>query len=290
MPRSNAEVDRLSNFEGMAFHSLLADATRPVRIVLGYGGYRTEAGLRDGFIRYIQGRLPEPGAAPTRGFGPADFPSLVICEEIALVKLNGMPLAARANQPETWPCFGSAHLKTGILLLEVLWTRLSSFLPGLAPTLLGDDLTIESTFPLLLARVGAISVGGEMRLGWVYESVEPSAKELRAALPDAQWEPAAVSPEVHATILPIAMKGGGLDLNDPEFRAWLTASSIDYESHVQHLLATNLVWIEDERWLRALADDINTVFLPDGRIAVANASDPRFVRWIENQRDRELPT
>ncbi len=286
MPRNDVEIDALSPFQGMVFHSLLADAVRPVRIVLAYGGYRTESGLRDGFIRYIQGYVPEAGAPPARGFGPADFPNLLICENLSIVKLNGMPLAARASEPETWPCFGSAHAKSGVLLLEVLWTRLSSFLPGLAPGLLGDDLTIEATYPLLLARVKSVMVNDEPRLGWVYESLEPSAKQLRAGLPDTQWNPAIVSAEVNATISAIGQHDGRLDLNDPEFRSWLTASSISFDAHIENLLATDLVWIEEGRWLRSLADEINTVFLPDGRIAVANSSDPRLARWVEMQHKR----
>ncbi|MFN8669642.1 MAG: DUF6602 domain-containing protein [Gemmatimonadaceae bacterium] len=280
-PTSEADLDRMSSFDEMVSYSLISDAMRPVRIVLGYDGFRTERGVREALLKYLELNSPSPGSPPTRGFGPADLPNLVLCNHLALVKLNGMPFAARIGEKEAWACLGSAHESSGALLLEVLWTRLQSFNPEIS-TLLGDDLTIETTYPLLLARVGSVMVDGHEHRGWMYEVVDRSETELKSWNPNAKWEPAPITPDLQATIVFMARRGGVLDLHDPEIRSELEAVG-DLDAHIEMLLGTGLLWLDKQRWLRSLADNIVTVFLPDGRMAAANQSDPRFVRWIEQQ-------
>lgn len=279
-PRSNEEVDRLSVYSQMVFHSIVYDAIRPVRIVMGYGGIRSERGLREAMLNYIERHLPQLPGQISMGFGPAQLPTLVLSGDFALLKLNGMPLAARVEQPEIWPCFGSAHGKSGVLLLEVLWTRIASLAPPVGAALLGDDLTIEGTTPLLFAKVRTATIGGIEGYGWQYVSPAMTAAALRIGVEDEQWTPLIITPVEQTTLALLAAHGGRLELTDAALSTAWGGEEMALPLFIARLVDARLAWVEEGRWLRSHADTIHTAFLPDGRIAVADAEDPRLRRWI----------
>ena len=286
MPRDGDEVDRMSPFGAMLFHSLMQDAMRPLRIVLGFDGFRTEFGLRESLLDYLEANVPTTPGDITDGFGPGQLPNLILSGEQAIVKLNGMPLAAVTPAPEVWVCFGSATRKSAPLLLEVLWTRIASRLPEIAH-LIGDELTVEGTTPLLFAEARSVDGAEGARFGWQYIAAPVSRAELRVGVMDAEWAPIVVAQAEQRTLWLLAARRGRMALDDESFVESLASEGIDRDEHLRRLALARLIWIEDGKWLRSLADTLNTVFLPDGRIVVADAADPRLHRWIESQRGGE---
>jgi hypothetical protein len=81
----------------LIFHSMVADQIAPIRIILGYGGYSTEYGLREGFLQYLGRNLN------VLGFGPPSVPNLIVAGKASLVKLSGHPYHAQLLPNGRWP-------------------------------------------------------------------------------------------------------------------------------------------------------------------------------------------
>jgi len=94
LPETEADWEEMTYAEQMLHVTLADEARYPVRIVLGYNGYATEAGLRDSFARFLEDAT-RGGAA--QGFGVRSLPTLVTCGGYGLVKANGMPTSPRST-------------------------------------------------------------------------------------------------------------------------------------------------------------------------------------------------
>jgi hypothetical protein len=106
----------------MLYHLLVVEATQPVRVVLGFEGYRSERALRAGLVDALTER-PQG-----RGFGPMALPSLVLARESSLIKLNGMPFVGPYDSARgAWYFYGSRGVNSMQSLLELPWTRLNYY-------------------------------------------------------------------------------------------------------------------------------------------------------------------
>src|SRR5215831_13002348 len=96
-PRSYDDAAAMPEHLGFIFHTLVVEQFSPVRIIFGYEGYIDEFGLRDGFVKFIQGNLATP-----KGFGIGSFPNLIVCRENSLLKMNGQPYISPMAD-DWWP-------------------------------------------------------------------------------------------------------------------------------------------------------------------------------------------
>ena len=80
---------RFTDRENIIYHYLMMEAFHPLRIVIGYYGYTTEYGLREGFSKKLEQILKN---GVVRGYSPSSFPSLFICGNSTIIKNNGMPI------------------------------------------------------------------------------------------------------------------------------------------------------------------------------------------------------
>ena len=71
----------------MLYHTLVMEHLSPIRIVLGYHGYQSEAALRKCMIDFLS-----DDNLGGKGFGVASFPQLIISDKFSLIKLNGATL------------------------------------------------------------------------------------------------------------------------------------------------------------------------------------------------------
>lgn len=158
------------------FHTIMLEPFKTIRVILGYDGFRTEAGFRQALITELGRRM---GSA---GYGPGSLPQLMISGGYTLCKANGQPFSIPMIDGK-WPFYFSSAVNPLHLLLEYLWTRLAREYD--IGGMWGDDLRIEVPHPFLFA----IPDEQQGRLGWQFEYVELTKTELADLGDFEEWEP-----------------------------------------------------------------------------------------------------
>lgn len=139
----SGELGDLTSATGELLRTLAHEQLAPVRVVFGYDGYVDEFGLRNGFLDALK-KVPD-GLA-----GPAVLPNLIVCRTNTLLKLNGHPYIVPELDDGQWHIFGSTRKAPMVLLLELLWTRLSNEFQARFPV--DDTLKMEAIAPLLSGK------------------------------------------------------------------------------------------------------------------------------------------
>ena len=163
------EVDMLPLGKRMMLRTLLYEHVLPVRIALGYHGFSTEHSLRAAFVDYIDEGVSRSNKELS--FVPFSFPNLILSDNHALIKFNGMPYAAPLTDERKWPFYGSLSNRSMRLLLELIWSRLS-YRYKLGSTMFDDKL--ECFHPLLYCE----PYEKNDQRGWTYSSLELSRADL----------------------------------------------------------------------------------------------------------------
>jgi hypothetical protein len=277
----------LSVEDKMLFICLAKDSIAPLRIVLGYEGFVSELGLRNAFLDYLKRQLvsreerkESDSGEPAPALGPHELPSLIICRDSVLLKLNGMPysgyveahaLPTTASGATWWTLYGSSSGNPILFLLEVIWTRLRHGF-GVPPEVFGEDLELERIAPLLFALPVADK-------GWQYLEHRLSESELENVQCDTEWQPC-FPDDVQSTILHILCRDEEIDLdNDPDLQSFLVANGTTTEELVTRMQATGLVYLDPGRRLRLLTEQCRVGVLPDGRWFAGEDSTGRLTRW-----------
>jgi hypothetical protein len=271
------DLSRLPWEKEMIAHALMWDVALPVRVVFGYGGYKSEKTLRDGFVDYLNRVLAEYSAAGgAAGYGPASLPSLIISGHSSLVKLNAMPYSVRHNGGDgSWLVYGSYRERPGLLLLELLWTRLASL--RIVPVdVFGDDMDLEAINPLLYAKPHRTSERG----GWLYELVDLSNDELREPQPVAAWAPTPLT-DAEAVLMMYLCQHGSLDTSTDEFwRDYSQAHAADLDSSLSRLRLAGIAAVDHQGILRLLTEQCAVVCHPQLGYLAGENSTGRLTRWV----------
>lgn len=167
-------------------HVLITQATLPVTIVLGYNGLKSEFSVRERYYEYLAQNVTTDESR-IEGFGPVNFPSIVICEGTSLVKLMGCPFCAPLNSElgGWWDFIGSSHYNPMYFLLEIIWTKLS-YKYGLPPGIFGADLETPQLSPFLSCRTHEDK--GKV-VGWDYYYNYRTREQLEEINGTIVWEP-----------------------------------------------------------------------------------------------------
>lgn len=200
----------------LILHTMMADQLAPLRIIFGFKGYSTERGLRTGFLKYLRENLK------VLGFGPPSLPSLIVAKGASLVKLSGHPYHTQRSANGRWPIVASSHVNPLLLVLELVWTRLSYDHP-IAP-LFGEDLDVEAMAPLLDAEPVQSNVS-QSGWGWQYYSHDLTKEQLAAGPDRESWTP--VELDAPQFIIVSSLCQADIDSDDPEFRNFLTGEGLD---------------------------------------------------------------
>jgi hypothetical protein len=254
----------------MIYHTLVVEACKPVRVMLGYDGFTSEVSLRAHYAKFIEKNVFRSG------YSPARFPSLIMCGSYSLIKLNGMPFAA-AMMSEFWDFYASSSTNAALLLLECLFTRIS-YLTSTAPDFFGDDLELEILNPLFR---GICVQRANNRPGWVMVAVDLSEKELEQAKATVQWEPARLN-EVQFVVVNMLCMWGDLPLDSPDLSAFLADHNYSAETLVDELRDLGLATV-DRGALAMLTDGCATVITPDGHYYAAENKSGRLTRWVQRR-------
>lgn len=116
VPPLRRDVKNLEFPLQILYHTLIMECISPIRIILGYHGFKSENSLRNSLIDFL--RENELYAA---GFGVHSFPQLIISDNFSLIKLNGQPYSA-ALQDNQWIFYASSRSNPVLLILELIWT------------------------------------------------------------------------------------------------------------------------------------------------------------------------
>jgi len=100
------------------YYSLMANVLNPLKIVFAYDGINSVEGLKKSILKLVEKNVGK------EGFLPCNFPDLVICGKIAMVKMNSLPFATPVTPHGIWPFYCSRKENPLTLLIEIIWYRL----------------------------------------------------------------------------------------------------------------------------------------------------------------------
>jgi hypothetical protein len=280
LPSKN-ELARLSQAEQLLYHSLVVEANLPLRIVIGFEGYASESALRNALVNLLTARVKRGGGAGIP-LGPVALPSLILCRDASLIKLNGMPYSAPYWPAEgAWGFLGSRGVKPAHAFLELLWTRLTYYY-GAPHSIFGEDLEVEAINLLFKGR--PIPHGTD--LGWALDVIDATEMELAEGVSDRPWEPAVLSKAAFVVVNELCRERP-VTLTDPDLIRFLQSEGMMPETLLEELNRARLAYAKDSK-LFLLTDECGCVIVPGVGFVAAENRDGRLERWLLRRlRERE---
>lgn len=265
------DVEKLSFQKQMIYHSLIMECFLPARIIFGYDGFKNEYSLREKFIEYIRANQSDDGSL--KGFGAVTLPNLIICGENALVKTNGFPYVVGLNTDD-WLMYASYNQKPLLLLLEIIWTKLSSIY-SINSNIFGDDIVFEVPKPLLIAI--------PHENGWEYLYISLTEKELNDIPAAMEWQPTYLS-DVEFCLINKLCRGDDVFINDSEFIAFVQSNNESIDCIIEHLNNERLIYVDGNK-IKLLTEQCMCLITPDGFCAGEN-KDGRMTKWLSNKQEK----
>jgi hypothetical protein len=254
------------------FHILNVESTLPARIVFGYEGYASEYSLREGFKNFlIDNKSSETEIK--KGYGPLNFPSLIINGNFSIFKGNGMPYGYKLVDGQWVLCVSSAE-NPMLKFLEIIWTQLS-YRYELPEIIFGEDLKKEGVNLYLLANI--VNISGIQ--AWNYEYTGLKKKTLEQNTGDEEWEPFKLNEIEHHAM---AFLCNNVEVRVCKLEKELNRffESEDIDKIVEKLLETDLVYIEKSS-IKLLTDKCRTAYIPGFGYCTAEDKSGRFTRWAD---------
>lgn len=261
-----SDLKKLSFEEEMIYHTLLNHEIMPVRIALGYYGYKSEFALREAFFSYLTDNVQ------SKGFSPVVFPDLIISGDSSLLKLHAMPYIGPIDVEGYWNFYGSTQDHPIRILLELIWTRLS-YKYSISSDIFGEDLEQEVINQFL--RCKAVRQGEAM--GWEvrYELIEKH--DLSNKPSTHEWMPEEVTDQ-EAVLLMMLCNYGTLKANDEPLEDYDLYNEKSLEEVIQSLQVRGLAY-QDEEEIGLLTDECQVV-TARGKWYVADNKSGRFSNWL----------
>ncbi len=255
----------------MIYRTLIVEFLSPVRIILGYHGFQTESGLRNAITTFLGDNLRQ------KGFGVGSFPQLIICDRYSLVKLNGQPYSTQMRD-DYWNFYASSRANPVRLILEFIWTRLSSRYD--IGGLWGEDLDLENLTAFLSGKIKQ----DENRIGWDFKST-PIKKELLETEPATlPWEPCYLT-DTQFVIINRLCEVGTERIDDPDLIEFLDNKRVDIEEFIKAIQSTGLVAARGNE-LKLTTRECLCAILPNGKFAAAENNTGRFTKWLLKIKDK----
>jgi hypothetical protein len=268
-PRSYDDVHKLPETLQYIFHTMVMEHLSPVRIVFSYDGFVDEYGLRQGFTRYL-----DTHGAGQRGFGVGSFPTLVICGQNSIIKLNGSPYVGKIDRDGWWMVLASNAENPLRILLELIWTRLSFATNMEMPP--DDTLRDEALHLLLSARLGRQGA----KLGWEYKYASASKILLQSIPAPEPWKPVEIDVNEYTFLHVLLRKEGQEELTNTEFVEFIGKEGIDVAAFISRLVEVRLI-ARSGSSVRLIDPSLFLGFTPDGRSWAASDSH-RFQLWLDD--------
>jgi hypothetical protein len=248
----------------------------PPRIILGYNGFKNERNFRQKFFEYLETNLTTDFANKIGGFGPHNFPNLIICENYTMMKNNGMPFVAPVNKELWWPFYTTSSYNSSYFLLEVIWSRLSYRFEQLPMDIFGEDLTMEPATLFLNCRLKKV----QENLGWELDYFNAQSQSLKDNTESIDWSPVFIDDTQHIIINELCSDGEIDLLTDKEIEGFVIKGG--YESlgiFIEKLNDTGLTYVVNNK-LRLLTDQCQCVIMGNGKIVAGDNKSGRLSNWL----------
>lgn len=263
-----SELEELPFHKQMVYHTLILESYLPIRIVLGYEGFKDEYSLREGFINFLSDN------EGMKGFGALNFPSLILCKESSIIKLNGMPYAARVNADDKWALCASYGKDPMLILLELIWTRLI-YKHNLSNSVFGDAFKVENINPFLVTT----AVTSEEIMGWTYDYIHKSRSALEEeAQKEEIWSPANVSNTAYVIFTNLC-NDIRVNFSDTRLIEFIESQNLTVEAVRNEVLETGLVHIDKDGDIHLSTKQCQCAITPEGFLVGENV-DGRFNKYI----------
>ncbi len=257
--------ETLTRENELIYTTIFMEQLMPVKIALGYDGFSSEFSLREGLIRFLE----EEGKG--QGYGVPAFPQLIICGKYSLIKGNGRPFSSPMRD-EYWDFMMSSKANPVLLMLELIWTKLSLEFDIGMPW--GDDLELEVLNEFLRAK--PMRHGDQY--GWILKYDELTNDNLESRESSVEWQPLEVTYPVYSTF--IQLNENNICITDPDFIEFAEKGFGSLSICINEVISTNFV-SSDGKFLSLISDDIIAASLPDGRFVIAEKNSGRFNAWLE---------
>ncbi|MEA5103122.1 hypothetical protein [Pantoea sp. S18] len=283
-PQSYDDIFYLPEHHQILFYSLVVEQLAPVTIIHGYDGYKTEKGLRDVFVDYLDEEnylknLTEKkraieekkGGSNAMIRGMNSLPTLIISSQFTLVKSNGLPYSfSIKNKKDDWVVIASCRDNPLRIMLELIWSKISVFCDTSMPW--GDDDKAENLAPLIFAKV----VRKDEKFGWQYRSFELSAKKLKSLSP-IQYEPLRISKSAIFVVQHLSYKADGYAINEDN-RLSCKQAGYELDEIIEELISTTYFAINDNNLFTIHR---TTYILDFDEFGVVDSQYPRLKLWCD---------
>lgn len=200
-PESYRALDAMPLQERTFIGFLERQRHAPVTVVLGYDGHRSESGLRGALLKIMAGEVSK-----STNTSIDLLPTLMTAGDFSIVKCNAQPYLVH-REANGWVAAASTRHNAALILLELLWTKISSFCDIKMP--FGDDMETETLVELFALQ--AVPHGDAF--GWNVTTFEyPESKLYRPQ--SAPWRPARLSPAAISLVNQVAIGGGETTLDE----------------------------------------------------------------------------
>lgn len=254
----------------MVYQWLVNEHLAPLRIAIGYHGFKTQSGFRAAISSFYEGKVNLPG------YGAGDMPSLVISENSSILKTTGLPYSGGWHDEGGWLWLCSSVANPALLMLEFLIDRIERVM-GVTVNR-GEDVNLEVNSPL----VSSMPVSLQDRALHVIHHVVP-AREVHEGEGEEQWHPFKLSLE-EKELLELISEFGGLSVKSKILNTFKSR----HEIADLHLFMRSML---RERVLLQNGD-VCTVYpgivivKVHGELYCADNSGDRLAQWVNLRSDK----
>lgn len=199
-PNSFDALDAMPLQDRTLIGLLVRQKYTPVTVLFAFEGYQTESGLRRALLEIMEGEVGQPSNTSIDL-----LPSLVTSGDFSIVKCNAQPYMLRQDEGG-WIAAASTRHNSALILLELLWTKISSFCNVKMP--FGENSETETLRELFSLQ--ALPNGDA--IGWRVDSFEYSEKQLKRPK-TVSWQPDKLSGAAMSLVRQLAFHGGFFKLN-----------------------------------------------------------------------------
>lgn len=246
------------------YKTLIDESLSPLRIAIGYNGFKSEKTFRKGIAGIYNNKELVPG------YGAKNMPNLITCGDFSCVKTNGMPYIGHWSKIG-WSFLATSNSNPFLLLLEVICDRIELITSEKIDR--GQDDNQEVLTPLM----SAFPVGVDEGVAWSYSSFENI--EMESTIRDKKWAPVPINKIQHKLIDLISISGR-INLSSDVIIDFINKNNIKNFSEVLgHLVSNNLVADIDGDLMIAPAE-VKTALI-DGELYCASNVGRIFEKWIQ---------
>lgn len=266
-PNHYYEINDIPKEDGLLFYVLVQEMIAPITIIHGYGGYKTEFGIRSAFLDLLEDEFVNG----SKGYGVPSLPSLITSNEYCIIKGGGNPFVF-IGENCSWVACGSTRFNSIEVILELVWSKISNYFKIKMPW--DDGIYMNNVAPMLIATPKATAE----RAGWLYKTVELSEKEL-ARGDDNLWEPIKLTDTQISIINLLAAYGGAFEASQDNVNYYLEKYNVDLDSEFLKLAQTQCFTVCD-----GVIKPINQVTLVlslDNGFSYLSTDEDRLNSWCD---------